>query len=743
MLACFALGARALTPVLWSRLRRELTAACIALAVIAVGSFFADPAAAASKQRQKAGSIEIKITGLPSGSRPNAVLHGPHLRKRVTKSTVRIPRVHPGKYTLKLSRTTVKQSVQTIQRGATAFPSQGAARARTRVRAGKAAHLKAAYGTIVNPGVRQISSADVVLVEGDPTNPTAIVLSGDSAPTVGSTLSIPPSTKLPNGLLARVTTVTTVSNGKRVSLELMSPFSVVPVADYAVPLTFTGDGAGLRRRAAGCGTTLGGISPIRKITNPRFEGSWNTVGVLGHGVPVGVKAQVHFTIQAGISAQASAGVECHLSADVALNGMAGPIPITGGIGGDIKGSVGAGGTLSATGSVDASVGVETVASIAYPTLSVGRPRFAFDASTFARATANLGVNIFFGLGNDYVAALTARFGSSLDFTAEPGSCSWEANFGQFSVEGKIGPFDLESPSTPPFFTKTLWQNSCGGDDPPPGPANDDFASAASIGVPGSAQGSNVGATREADEPTASDGGSVWYRWTPSSSGIAGFDTCTSSFDTVLGVYTGSTLEDLEFVDEDDDGCSSGTGSRVAFYAEAGTTYRIAVSGYDADSTGTFTLAGSRATTRFHISWNTDADIDLHVFDDDFDHAYYEDQEAIPGGLLSEDIIPDAGDSGPHSEQFDVTGSDALFACVHYYADPDDEPEATPTHYTITNPNGTQSSGTITLTEIEEGAVIGASPAGALSTPESSACGTSEYFRWASGANPKVSLSPKG
>jgi hypothetical protein len=56
----------------------------------------------------------------------------------------------------------------------------------------------------------------------------------------------------------------------------------------------------------------------------------------------------------------------------------------------------------------------------------------------------------------------------------------------------------------------------------------------------------------------------------------------SSFDTLLAVYTGSTVSALTRIASDDDSGGSLT-SRVSFSAVAGTTYRIAVDGYGAAS----------------------------------------------------------------------------------------------------------------------------------------------------------------
>ena len=76
------------------------------------------------------------------------------------------------------------------------------------------------------------------------------------------------------------------------------------------------------------------------------------------------------------------------------------------------------------------------------------------------------------------------------------------------------------------------------------------------GLGGSVSGSNVGATRERDEPRhgrKAGGRSVWISWIAPSDGIATFDTSGSGFDTLLSIYE-PELEDLldDFEEESDD-----------------------------------------------------------------------------------------------------------------------------------------------------------------------------------------------
>src|SRR5439155_2913214 len=115
------------------------------------------------------------------------------------------------------------------------------------------------------------------------------------------------------------------------------------------------------------------------------------------------------------------------------------------------------------------------------------------------------------------------------------------------------------------------------------PANDRFAFASSIsGLSGSVAGSNVGATKEAGEPYHAGnagGASVWYVWTAPGSGTVTIGTFGSSFDTLLAVYTGTSVSGLTQVAANDDASSGDLTSRVSFAAAAGTVYRIAVDGY--------------------------------------------------------------------------------------------------------------------------------------------------------------------
>ena len=119
------------------------------------------------------------------------------------------------------------------------------------------------------------------------------------------------------------------------------------------------------------------------------------------------------------------------------------------------------------------------------------------------------------------------------------------------------------------------------------PLNDNFANAIQIsGMVGSVNGSNVNATEESGESEHGEVGSVnsvWWKWTAAKTGIAEFSTEGSSFDTGLSVYTGNSVAALNRVVGNGDVEAGIRWSKVTFPAVAGTTYRIAIGGYNGAS----------------------------------------------------------------------------------------------------------------------------------------------------------------
>jgi len=127
------------------------------------------------------------------------------------------------------------------------------------------------------------------------------------------------------------------------------------------------------------------------------------------------------------------------------------------------------------------------------------------------------------------------------------------------------------------------------------PANDIFANRIAItGSSNTVHGSNSFATAQPGEPENANnpGGSpVWWTWVAPTNGIVTVDTFGSSFDTLLAVYTGSSISDLTLVAGDDDD-GPVLGSVVTFVGVAGTAYQIVVDGYNG-ATGAVVLTVSQ------------------------------------------------------------------------------------------------------------------------------------------------------
>ena len=117
------------------------------------------------------------------------------------------------------------------------------------------------------------------------------------------------------------------------------------------------------------------------------------------------------------------------------------------------------------------------------------------------------------------------------------------------------------------------------------PPNDSFGQPTDIPTMGGRfLSSNFAATKEPLEPDhagANSGGqSVWFRWQSPVTGNVVIDTIGSSFDTLLAVYTGNSLDTLTAVAADDDGANFNGNSRLTLSAIQGTVYRIAVDGFN-------------------------------------------------------------------------------------------------------------------------------------------------------------------
>lgn len=131
------------------------------------------------------------------------------------------------------------------------------------------------------------------------------------------------------------------------------------------------------------------------------------------------------------------------------------------------------------------------------------------------------------------------------------------------------------------------------------PYNDSFGKALEIDLgfgwaPINLVGANVDATKEPGEPNHGGnvgGASIWWRWQAPSTTPLRVWTSGSGIDTVLAVYTGTSVNGLTLVAGNDDGGQNLT-SQVTFTPIAGTTYYIAADGKN----------GAVGSIKLHLSY---------------------------------------------------------------------------------------------------------------------------------------------
>jgi subtilisin family serine protease len=134
---------------------------------------------------------------------------------------------------------------------------------------------------------------------------------------------------------------------------------------------------------------------------------------------------------------------------------------------------------------------------------------------------------------------------------------------------------------------------------PPPPGNDHFVNAINLtnnsgvsSVPDTAL-----ATKEFNEPNHAGnvgGKSVWWKFTAPANGVLSLSTTNSSYDTLLGVYSGTLVGLLTNLASNDD-APNGSFSETSVPVLAGQTYRIAVDGF-AGSVGTANLTYAFTTS---------------------------------------------------------------------------------------------------------------------------------------------------
>jgi hypothetical protein len=453
----------------------------VCLAAIGLAASAAVPAAAAhaaAAQARRAGGargkLVLRLGGIPSGERVAISISGPpqaphrgHLQRRLR---LRAPRrtlsLAPGRYRLTVGKLRIERSQGAVKRGATAMPAHR--HFKVLVRAGRTRKLDVVYDSIVNPGVRDVSGA-VVRVLGDPLAPSGVLLRPGVRVRHGQILSAAPSAALPNGLLARAITVT---DGRRqqVVLRAASIYEVAPNFSFDVPVTVA-EGASASQLVK-CEANAG-VDPFVHLDHFRVSGGWTTTHIGFIDIKTGATAELHFHAAAGLNITTPGGVSCSLKLpSLGFQGMAGPIPVYGAVRPGATIDVGAAATLRPEVSTDVAIGARAsaVPPRASPILDFSSPSAKLSASVFAGVKAGLSLGAELGIGAMNAANLHVDLTNSLNFSANPGQCSWDLDLGAFSATGEVGPLSISTPSSPAIH-KNLWHGACGSPPaPPPAPA---------------------------------------------------------------------------------------------------------------------------------------------------------------------------------------------------------------------------------------------------------------------------------
>lgn len=433
--------------------------------------------ASAAQGRGAVGTLAVQVEGLPRGERAQVSVVGPsqgrgegRFTESVTRSGVtRFRGLKAGKYTLKVAPVEVKRRHGVVRQGAIAYPVRR--KLRIRVKSGRTKPARIRYGTIRNPGVKELQAGRVLKVIGARRDPKGLLLRGDPGYRRGTLLTAGPSEKLPRGLVARVTSARLGAKTK-VMLRSATIYEVAPSMTFRTKL----DVEPVASASAAVPLTCGGgssVDPLVRFSDVWADGGWITSNVwLAGDVPSGAWLNLDFDSAIGIDMAVIGGVTCSLDlTDFVLKGKTkgrSRIPLYGAIKSSLNGSIGAGAKMNAGGSVRVKLGAwaEVLPPGAGSSVGFERPKFEVSAEAFSEVGLSFALDAEIGVGIEDGDNVHARFGNSLDFGVGGGRCALDLNLGAFSIAGKVWKWKIVGPSAPPRYHRNLWQTTCA---PPPLP----------------------------------------------------------------------------------------------------------------------------------------------------------------------------------------------------------------------------------------------------------------------------------
>lgn len=221
---------------------------------------------------------------------------------------------------------------------------------------------------------------------------------------------------------------------------------------------------------------------------------------------------------------------------------------------------------------------------------------AAPSASYADGTVTVGWTAPTSSGSDPISSYTVQTNSGLTV------CSWTSGPLTCQVRGlPVGSYTFKVAATSAAGTSSYSAQSTSVTVAAVG--NNDVFSAARLltTASGTLADSNTSSSREVGEPTThgTTDATRWYVISPTTNGTLYVNTNGSSFDTVLGVFSGASVSTLtELAKDDNSGLSAQSALSVA--VTANTRYYIQVGGFSASATGSISLewfaSGAGCTT---------------------------------------------------------------------------------------------------------------------------------------------------
>ena len=442
------------------------------LVVLLMGLFALPGSQAFAKSthaQHRGSSLVVHVSGLPPGVAASIRVHGPHFSATL-KGSRTIRNIRPGRYTFTVRQITIAGGHH-VRAGSLALPAR--TQEQVQVKAGRTSVVHLEYGTIINPNVGQLR-LNPISVQGDPSNPSGIVLAGAVHIKVGTILTAKPSSKLPAGLFHKVVGVRRSGHRTVLKLKPAQLTEAFPQLDINSAVTFAPGKASVGTvRSAGfeplsASLTIGDFSCQVPLVASQLSAQQSfgiNADVQLHiptffGIPDGAPSgELALTLKASASLEAIIKQGTGCNAEVSLPPLPGAIPV-----GPVVVPVYAQVGIVGSASIESDLQVKTSAGFSltagmefhgtsFHNISGASAKASVTAS--GAGTLSVGPQIRFAVGVAALADVHLDAKPALAFTAAlDGSCSLNLVAGS-DVGISLGPFQINQNLPAP--TKTLYR----------------------------------------------------------------------------------------------------------------------------------------------------------------------------------------------------------------------------------------------------------------------------------------------